>query len=82
MEIETKEKTEETQPKYYNCDEAMNEMGFGPFQIILLFICGFFWLSDAMEVMIISFLGPIMKKEWGTEPYQQAILNSVVFFGM
>merc|ERR1719265_1991338 len=38
------------------CDEALEKAGFGPFQIVLLFTCGVAWMTDAMEVMLLSFL--------------------------
>lgn len=41
---------------YYTVDEAMHV--FGRFQWFLLCYAGLAWLGDAMEVMILSYLGP------------------------
>lgn len=34
-------------------------------------------LADAMEVMLLAVLSPIVKCEWSLEPWQQALLTSV-----
>lgn len=41
--------------------------GFGKFQIFLLFYAGSAWLSDAMEMMILSLLGPAVRSLKGNE---------------
>ena len=55
--------------------------GFGRFQIFLLFYAGSAWLSDAMEMMILSMLGPAVcsLREKSSE---QALLhlNSPAYF--
>ena len=56
--------------------------GFGRFQWQLLCYTGLAWLADACEVMLLSFLGPAARCEWGLSPAAESALSSVVFVGM
>jgi MFS family permease len=56
--------------------------GFGCFQWFILFFAGLSWLCDALEIMLLSFLGPAVECEWGSTPAQMSSLTSVVFAGM
>ncbi|XP_019727766.1 synaptic vesicle 2-related protein isoform X2 [Hippocampus comes] len=71
-------------PKHetFTLDEALDALGFGRFQLKLLFITGFSWVADAMEMMILSILGPQLHCEWFLEGYKVALITSVVFAGM
>jgi putative MFS transporter len=40
--------------------EAVEEIGVGPSQYKLLAICGASWAADAMEVIIISYVIPVV----------------------
>ena len=53
--------------------------GFGRFQVVLLLYCGCAWAADAMEMMLLSFLGPAVRCEWGLTPSQEGLITSVVF---
>ncbi|CAN1338021.1 Organic cation/carnitine transporter 7 [Linum perenne] len=66
----------------YNLDEALASVGFGKFQILVLFYAGFGWFAEAMEIMILSFVGPAVKLEWGLTANQESLLTTVVFAGM
>ena len=65
----------------YTVDDAIEKLGFGPFQVILFFLCGFLWLADAMELMILSILSPAVKCQWSLSSVEEAIITSVVFLG-
>lgn len=41
-----------------NVDAAIEAVGFGKMQFLLLLYTGLAWFADAMEVMILSYLGP------------------------
>jgi hypothetical protein len=41
----------------YTADEAINICGFGRFQWFMLVYAGMAWMADAMEIMVLSFLG-------------------------
>lgn len=66
----------------YRVDQAVDQLGFGKFQIKLSFLTGMAWMSDAMEMMILSMLAPALHCSWGIPSWQQAMLTTVVFGGM
>lgn len=67
----------------YTVDDALNKCGtWDAFQWLMLFYCGLSWMCDAMEVMILSYLGPSAKCQWDLAATEEAGLNSVVFAGM
>ena len=80
----------ETEGDYYagddgsrwTVDQAIDGAGFGRFQLVMLFFTGLAWMGDAMEMMLLSFLGPSVRCEWGVNPAQEGRLTSVVFVGM
>lgn len=41
----------------YTLDEALQVLGFGRFQVAMLLYAGLAWLGDAMEMLLLSFLG-------------------------
>lgn len=66
----------------YSIDDALTAMGFGKFQILLLAYAGMGWVSEAMEMMLLSFVGPAVQAEWGLSSNQESMITSVVFAGM
>ncbi|GJN20474.1 hypothetical protein PR202_gb07855 [Eleusine coracana subsp. coracana] len=56
-------------------------MGFGKFQALVLVYAGTGWLADAMELMLLSFLG-LVRQQWDVSPQHESMLSSVVFAGM
>uniref|UniRef100_A0A803KQK2 Major facilitator superfamily (MFS) profile domain-containing protein n=1 Tax=Chenopodium quinoa TaxID=63459 RepID=A0A803KQK2_CHEQI len=71
---------EETQK--YTVDDALIAMGSGKFQIYLLAYAGMGWIAEAMEMMLLSFVGPAVQAEWGLSPNKESMITSVVFAGM
>ncbi|XP_029371844.1 synaptic vesicle 2-related protein [Echeneis naucrates] len=71
-------KPEET----FTVDDALEAIGFGKFQWKLSLFSGLSWVADAMEMMILSILGPQIHCEWRLPSYQVALITSVVFIGM
>ena len=67
--------------KEYTIDDAIEKLGFGPFQTMIFFFCGFLWLADAMELMILSILSPAVKCQWDLSSAEEAVITSVVFVG-
>ncbi|KAK4396641.1 Organic cation/carnitine transporter 7 [Sesamum angolense] len=49
----------------YTMDEALTMVGFGKFQALVLAYAGLGSMADAMELMILSFIGPSVRSEWG-----------------
>ncbi|KAF3783423.1 Solute carrier family 22 member 6-B [Nymphaea thermarum] len=66
----------------YTVDDALLVLGFGKFQMFLLAYAGMGWAADAMEMMLLSFVGPAVQSEWGLSPRQESAITSVVFAGM
>ncbi|KAJ4798858.1 Organic cation/carnitine transporter 7 [Rhynchospora pubera] len=66
----------------YTVDEALLSLGFGKFQTLVLAYAGIGWLSEAMEMMLLSFVGPAVRIEWGISDRQESFISSVVFAGM
>ncbi|XP_047325337.1 organic cation/carnitine transporter 7-like [Impatiens glandulifera] len=66
----------------YTVDEALTAVGFGKFQYYILAYAGLGWISEAMEVMILSFVGPAVKLKWGLSSSEESLITTVVFAGM
>ena len=61
---------------------AIDVIGFGRFQLLLSLLVGFAFVADAMEMMILSILGPALGcTDWNISNYNQALLTTVVFLG-
>jgi MFS family permease len=66
----------------YTLEEAINVVGFGKFQVKLLFITGFCWVVDAIEIMLLSFVTPAVQCEWNLTEFEKAMISMTVFVGM
>ncbi|XP_061888071.1 synaptic vesicle 2-related protein-like [Entelurus aequoreus] len=71
-----------TTQETFTLDGALVAIGFGRLQWKILFLTGFSWVADAMEMMILSILGPKLHCDWRLPSYQVALITSVVFIGM
>lgn len=63
---------------------ALEHLGFGLFHILLLLISGTALLSDAIEILSISFVLPVLNRpeEYGAKDTEEAVLSSIIFVGM
>ncbi|KAL3835338.1 hypothetical protein ACJIZ3_010074 [Penstemon smallii] len=68
--------------KTYTVDEALNALGFGKFQVFVLIYAGMGWISEAMEMMLLSFVGPAVQSTWNLSSHEESLITSVVFAGM
>lgn len=66
----------------YTVDEALNTLGFGNFQIFVLFYAGMGSASEAMEMMLLSFVGPAVQSTWDLSSHEEGLITSIVFAGM
>ena len=73
-------KTEEP-PAGYTIDEAIDRLGYGPFQFLLFHFCGCMWVADSMELIIIAILSPAVKCHWSLTSVEEAFITSIVFIG-
>lgn len=65
----------------YTVEDALTSVGFGKFQKFLLFYAGFGLISEAMEMMLLSFVGPSVQIFWNLSTRQESLITSVVFVG-
>ncbi|KAK4488966.1 hypothetical protein RD792_004757, partial [Penstemon davidsonii] len=72
----------EDDSKTYTVDEALNALGFGKFQVFVLIYAGMGWVSEAMEMMLLSFVGPAVQSTWSLSSHEESLITSVVFAGM
>ena len=63
-------------------DEVIDRLGFGKFQIKLLFIVSIIWVADAMEMMMIAFISPALACEFNLTDSSKAMLTTMIFVGM
>lgn len=63
---------------------ALKYLGFGLFHCCLLLVNGIALSSDAVEVLSISFVLPVLYKpeEFGISDAESAVLSSIIFLGM
>ncbi|CAK9229261.1 unnamed protein product [Sphagnum troendelagicum] len=66
----------------FTVEDAIKEVGFGPYQGWLLAYAGMSWVAEAMEMMLLSFVGPAVQTEWGLSSRQESLIASIVFVGM
>ncbi|GJN20728.1 hypothetical protein PR202_gb08139 [Eleusine coracana subsp. coracana] len=72
----------EEQSASYTVDDALLLSGFGRFQISILAYAGIGLIAEAMEMMLLSFVGPSVQLEWKLTSHQESMITSVVFVGM
>lgn len=68
--------------KTYTIDEAIESLGFGMFQVKLAFLSGCAYMSDSMEMMVLSILSPALSCDWGISQWEKAMMTTIVFIGM
>ena len=62
-------------------DEALERLGMGPFQYRLLCASGLCFASDAMQVILLSFLAIVVQEEWHLTDAETASIPSALFAG-
>lgn len=62
-------------------DEAIDRLGMGLFQIQIVMACGLCFASDAMEYLLLSYLGVILKSQWNLSESESDLISAVVFLG-
>lgn len=66
----------------FTIQQAIDNIGFGKFQIKLSILTGVAWMADAMEMMILSILSPALHCDWQINEWKQALITTIVFCGM
>lgn len=62
--------------------ERLENLPVGSFHYKLLVVTGLGWLFDSMDTGLISFVLPLLAKEWGLTPEQVGWIGSVGLIGM
>ena len=62
--------------------ERLEKLPVGSFHYKLLAITGLGWLFDSMDTGLISFVLPVLAKEWGLDPGQMGMIGSIGLIGM
>ena len=62
--------------------DRLEKMPVGSFHYKLLLVTGLGWLFDSMDTGLISFVLPVLAKEWGLPPDQMGWIGSVGLVGM
>ncbi|XP_065795234.1 putative transporter SVOPL isoform X4 [Muntiacus reevesi] len=74
--------TSEPQPresKTFTVEEAVETIGFGRFHIALFLIMGSTGVAEAMEIMLIAVVSPVIRCEWQLENWQVALVTTILF---
>eukprot|EP00298_Acanthocystis_sp_HF-20_P012353 c19846_g2_i1.p1 GENE.c19846_g2_i1~~c19846_g2_i1.p1 ORF type:complete len:539 (+),score=191.52 c19846_g2_i1:549-2165(+) len=66
----------------FTVEEAIDEIGFGSTQVIVITIVGLCWIADSMEMLLLSFIGPQLRCVWELSSFDEALITTVVFIGM
>ena len=73
---------DKTEDNKISLDDLIDAFGFGKFQLFILVASGILWLSDGIEIMLLSILGPVLMCEWRLESWQEASISTAVFAGI
>nr|XP_033806626.1 putative transporter SVOPL isoform X2 [Geotrypetes seraphini] len=67
--------------KTYTVEDAVEFIGFGRFHIMLFLIMGSTGIVEAMEIMLLAVISPLIRCQWHLEDWQVAFVTTMVFFG-
>ena len=65
----------------YTVDQAIEKLGFGPFQLVTFLICSLTWFATVAEKMILTVLSPAVKCQWLLSSNEEAIITAITFVG-
>ncbi|XP_072124110.1 putative transporter SVOPL isoform X3 [Mobula birostris] len=74
-------KPQKDRRKMYTVEEAVETIGFGRFHVLLLCIMGSTSVAEAMEIMLLAVISPVIRCEWLLEEWQVAMVTTMVFLG-
>eukprot|EP00760_Papus_ankaliazontas_P020407 PhM_4_TR18430/c0_g1_i4/m.28864 len=72
----------DSDPVEIDVDDAVELIGFGKFQLMVLMLAGSVLGSDAMEVLLLTFIKEHIKDEFDANALQLSMVSSFVFAGM
>jgi len=62
-------------------DEAIERLGMGRFQFVILTASGLCFAADAMQVLLLTFLSEVLRSEWNLSVDETAMITSMLFIG-
>lgn len=74
-------KKEVVQGELLNIDDAINRLGYGYFQVMIVCAAGLCFMADSMEIMLLSFLSRVLKDKWNLSSEDEALITASVFGG-
>ncbi|XP_019344775.1 putative transporter SVOPL isoform X2 [Alligator mississippiensis] len=80
-EMGTERQEPKKEQKTFTVEEAVETIGFGRFHIALFLIMGSTGVAEAMEIMLIAVVSPLIRCEWQLQDWQVALVTTMVFFG-
>lgn len=66
----------------FRVDEGITAVGCGRAQFIPLLVCALSTMADAFEMILLSFIGPMVRCEMQCTSIEEALLTTLVFVGM
>lgn len=66
---------------FISIDDAIERLGMGNFQFIILIASGLCFAADAMQVILLSFLTLVLQQEWQLTNEETAFISSILFVG-
>lgn len=75
------EDTVESSNLTFSVDEAIERLGMGRFQLIVLTAAGLCFAADAMQVLLLTFLSEVLRSDWNLNDYETALITSILFIG-
>lgn len=66
----------------FTVDEAIEKVGMGRFQYIVLALAGLCWISDSMEMLLLSFIKSPTQCDFNISDIQAALVTTSVGVGM
>jgi len=61
--------------------KKIDEIGFGPFQILMVVCCGGIMASEGSEVNVMGSITTLLAGQWGLGAFVRAFMTSIVFVG-
>ncbi|RUS70625.1 hypothetical protein EGW08_021616, partial [Elysia chlorotica] len=74
--------TDTDEGKTYTVEDAVESLSLGWFQVKLFVVGKVITAADAMEMMMLAVLSPLVRCEWALKDYQVALITTSVFVGM
>jgi MFS family permease len=69
------------EPNLITIDDAIERIGIGKFQYVILIASGLCFAADAMQVILLSFLTIVLKDEWDLSDSMTESITSCLFAG-